>query len=95
MKIWTPFILVIMAAEQSRVRLLAHPGEQRGGGFRSPCGVEHRQQHFVLFAEVQQQDGGRHCSETLVGERLVASGAVHDPLSCRLDLPSGEMLDLR
>jgi hypothetical protein len=25
----------------------------------------------------------------------VASGAVHDPLSCCLDLPSGEMLDLR
>ena len=73
MKIWTPLILVIMAAERSRVRLLAHLGEQRGGVVSSQCGVEHRQQHFLLFAEVQQKDGGQ--PHELVGE-IAGQGVV-------------------
>ena len=38
----------------------------------------------------------RHCSQWLGrGGFVDASRAIHDPLSCCLDLPGGEMLDLR
>ena len=37
----------------------------------------------------------RYCAKGWAGADLKASRAVHDPLSCCLDMTSGEMLDLR
>ena len=58
-------------------------------GSGAPCGFRRdpRVGHQVVVARLALPPGGeRHVN---------ASRAVHDPLSWRLDLPSGEMPDLR
>jgi uncharacterized OB-fold protein len=75
----------------------------------SPVGLQHSAAEYkqvtVLFADVVHSVEavpvvpGFVClgRETMMRRRRrhVASGPVHDPLSCFLDLPSGEMPDLR